>query len=604
MASVLDRYRIVNAAWTEGRLENVLQRQKELALLHANIKKFSSDLIKAICHDVQISNVSAADELELTLELIRQLYDSLDFPGALSKEKLVRNGGSRLDNLVPLGPVLIDASPYSPFASVLAPLAAAVAAGSAAIVLVPSQTSKVNIELRTLIAKSLDFEAFAITEDDSTGTRQQLGSKYFGAAALQNLAERDSLSASLYKANPQIRILSPPSGVPAAFVDRSAQDLEAVSSHLLQVGPNAPRANPLRIPRLVFVDEIHIDQLEKSIYAGSGANQQLSFPNDKNKSRAFVEFVQSTLPSIRQISRADGHLPAVITLHDSNEIVFENVHKAVEVLAESTNGLLLVSTRSLDHGIDILNKINANNPSQAVYVFAAPKASSYVALFTNTLQVFINSIPRWSLATVAPFTSNATDRLPYRREDFSVNKPITQEPLKPVQALTTSANAGTPLRRVVTHHSGSSSAVLSDDKIPLSSGFGSNAVTIWRNDKYPAELVDKDPVSTSPVIYAPGSLIRVVDFPPNSFGHNHRTASLDYGIVMGGELEMVLSDGSKTIVHAGDVVVQQATLHQWNNLTNKWCRMMFVLLPSEKTVHGISVTEVGVPEKYLPENDR
>lgn len=32
--------------------------------------------------------------------------------------------------------------------------------------------------------------------------------------------------------------------------------------------------------------------------------------------------------------------------------------------------------------------------------------------------------------------------------------------------------------------------------------------------------------------------------------------------------------------------------------------MMFVLLPSEKTVHGISVTEVGVPEKYLPENDR
>lgn len=261
--------------------------------------------------------MSAADELELTLELIKQLYDSLDFPDTLSKEKLVRNGASSLDNLVPLGPVLIDSSPYSPFASVLAPLAAAVAAGSAAIVLAPSQTPTLNIELRALIAKSLDFEAFAITEDDSTGTRQQLGAKYFGAAALQNMAERDSLSASLCKANPLIRILSPPSGIPAAFVDRSVQDLEAVSSHLLQVGPNAPRANPLRIPRLVFVDEIHIEQLEKSIYAGSGANQQLSFPNDKNKSQAFVQFVQSTLPSIRQISTADGRLPAVITLHDS-----------------------------------------------------------------------------------------------------------------------------------------------------------------------------------------------------------------------------------------------------------------------------------------------
>lgn len=49
MASALDQYRTVSAAWAEGRLENVLQRQKELALLHANIKSSSTSLIKAIC---------------------------------------------------------------------------------------------------------------------------------------------------------------------------------------------------------------------------------------------------------------------------------------------------------------------------------------------------------------------------------------------------------------------------------------------------------------------------------------------------------------------------------------------------------------------------
>lgn len=49
MASALDQYRAVSAAWAEGRLENVLQRQKELALLHANIKVSSTNLIKAIC---------------------------------------------------------------------------------------------------------------------------------------------------------------------------------------------------------------------------------------------------------------------------------------------------------------------------------------------------------------------------------------------------------------------------------------------------------------------------------------------------------------------------------------------------------------------------
>ncbi|KAM0241484.1 hypothetical protein ACHAP5_007523 [Fusarium lateritium] len=161
-------------------------------------------------------------------------------------------------------------------------------------------------------------------------------------------------------------------------------------------------------------------------------------------------------------------------------------------------------------------------------------------------------------------------------------------------------NAGTPLRRVATHHEGGNSAILFDQELKLSSGFGSNAVTIWRNDNYPAELVDKDPVGTDPVIYTPGSLIRVVDFPASSSGHNHRTASLDYGIVTQGELEMVLADGSKTIVRAGDVVIQQATLHQWNNLTDKPARMIFVLLPSEKTVAGVDVSEAGVPEQYLP----
>jgi len=48
MASALDQYRTVSAAWAEGRLENVLQRQKELVLLHANIKGSSTNLIKAI----------------------------------------------------------------------------------------------------------------------------------------------------------------------------------------------------------------------------------------------------------------------------------------------------------------------------------------------------------------------------------------------------------------------------------------------------------------------------------------------------------------------------------------------------------------------------
>ncbi|KAJ5190121.1 uncharacterized protein N7498_009106 [Penicillium cinerascens] len=122
------------------------------------------------------------------------------------------------------------------------------------------------------------------------------------------------------------------------------------------------------------------------------------------------------------------------------------------------------------------------------------------------------------------------------------------------------ASANAPLRRVVTTHHGSQSVILFDGNLEPNKGFASKAATIWMTRQYPAELTATDPSadSRSKQMYSRGSLIRVVDFPPNSKGHNHRTQSLDYAIIMDGEMEMLLDDGSKTRVRAGDVVVQQA----------------------------------------------
>ncbi|KLO97335.1 uncharacterized protein LW93_3313 [Fusarium fujikuroi] len=451
MASALDQYRTVSAAWAEGRLENVLQRQKELALLHSNIKSSSTNLITAICDDLQTSKASAADELQLALDSIKRLYDDLDFPSTLAKEKQVKNGASSSSNLIPLGPVLIDPSPYSPFLSVIAPLAAAVAAGSTAIVLATSASDNLNTELRTVINKSLDVEAFAITEGSSADIRRELSKQYFGAAALQDLSLRDDLFTSLHKKNPLIRVLSPPSGISAAFVDRSVQDLEAVASHLVASGYRTSRDNPLRTPRLVFVDEIHILQLRKLIRAGAGADASLSFSNNGDEAQALDKFLTSKFPNSKRNlpKHVSGHLPAVIVLDNSDATVAEHVQKAAELLAHSDNGLLLVPIRSLDHGIDIVGKINGNNPSQATYIFASSEASSYVAMFTNTLQVFINTIPQWSLSTVAPSTPFLESRLLYRREDFSVNKPILQESVHHVDSVSAEKQSAWSL---VSHH--------------------------------------------------------------------------------------------------------------------------------------------------------
>ena len=57
----------------------------------------------------------------------------------------------------------------------------------------------------------------------------------------------------------------------------------------------------------------------------------------------------------------------------------------------------------------------------------------------------------------------------------------------------------------------------------------------------------------------------------------HRTRSIDYGIVLDGELTLIVDDG-ETVVRQGDVVVQRGTNHAWANRSGRACRVAFVLI--------------------------
>lgn len=61
----------------------------------------------------------------------------------------------------------------------------------------------------------------------------------------------------------------------------------------------------------------------------------------------------------------------------------------------------------------------------------------------------------------------------------------------------------------------------------------------------------------------------------------HRTRSLDYAIVLSGEIDMLLDDG-EVHLKAGDVLVQQATNHAWVNRSKEICRIAFILMGSEE----------------------
>ncbi|KAF4544015.1 Cupin RmlC-type [Lasiodiplodia theobromae] len=155
-----------------------------------------------------------------------------------------------------------------------------------------------------------------------------------------------------------------------------------------------------------------------------------------------------------------------------------------------------------------------------------------------------------------------------------------------------------PQRRVVTTHKGTASAIMIDETVNLISQGNASLRTLWQSHEHPALLDEqRDMADESQGFYAKGSLIRVLDLEPKAVGFNHRTASLDYGIIMQGSAEMVLEDGSKTICNAGDVVVQRGTMHQWNNPTDKPTRIIFVLLPAKPpVVEGAELGDSGLPK--------
>ncbi|KAG7413546.1 hypothetical protein LZL87_011866 [Fusarium oxysporum] len=132
-----------------------------------------------------------------------------------------------------------------------------------------------------------------------------------------------------------------------------------------------------------------------------------------------------------------------------------------------------------------------------------------------------------------------------------------------------------PLRRIVTGHNDAGQAIIKyDDKFTAQIvPHGAALKSLWVTDSSPADLsTPGDNAEAEVGIINNGSIFRIVDFPPRSSGHIHRTISIDYVIVQKGTVVLVLDDGSKTSVGEGDVVVQQGTMHGWDNLTDEWVR--------------------------------
>lgn len=149
-----------------------------------------------------------------------------------------------------------------------------------------------------------------------------------------------------------------------------------------------------------------------------------------------------------------------------------------------------------------------------------------------------------------------------------------------------------PVRRVVIGHDSNKKArVLRDDVATnISPRPNAASTTIWCSEKVPVRQPneggpDMGALKLNSGAPPNGTRLMVMDLFPGCRGAMHRTDTLDYVIVLEGEVEMLMDDSSVRL-HAGDILVQQGTIHAWTNPTQKHARMAIVLIDAEPLGEG------------------
>ena len=152
------------------------------------------------------------------------------------------------------------------------------------------------------------------------------------------------------------------------------------------------------------------------------------------------------------------------------------------------------------------------------------------------------------------------------------------------------------VRRVVTGHDASGRAGVKIDEVSsnvVSSRPGASACVVWTSDTIPADNSGEGDAALKKVgtTLPGGTVFRVIEFSPGVAPRVHRTSSIDYAVVLSGEIDMELEKGSEVHLRAGDALVQRGTVHNWINRSKAPCIIAFVLVDAKPAIGGGKVLE-------------
>jgi hypothetical protein len=172
-----------------------------------------------------------------------------------------------------------------------------------------------------------------------------------------------------------------------------------------------------------------------------------------------------------------------------------------------------------------------------------------------------------------------------------------------------------PVRRIVTAIDADGRSIVAEDGVTpavkrVAERPGYIVQNVWVTTEAPVSIAGPDATRTHAGILPPprGTILRIIDFPPEpadaearrrgmeatfrslypdadhkpETGHPgmHATQTVDYAIILSGEIFSVLDDG-ETLMRAGDVLIQRGTNHAWANRSGAPCRIAFVLMDGQ-----------------------
>jgi len=179
--------------------------------------------------------------------------------------------------------------------------------------------------------------------------------------------------------------------------------------------------------------------------------------------------------------------------------------------------------------------------------------------------------------------------------------------------MSTPTNPLAPIRRIVCENDASGkSFFLEDGPSPsikeVKARPGYRVTNIWRTTESPAVVSNNDSITEHVGVLPPssGTVLRIIDYPPEpkdplevkrlqdatfaqlypDAGHDlkpgdhpgmHITSTVDYAIVLFGEITAIMESGEK-VLYAGDVLIQRGTNHAWANRSNQPARIAFILI--------------------------